>query len=119
MKQYITVKQLKELSEEQVTLLKEHWKPIDTDRVLDEDGKEDWFMFQKGNDRILPLLSIGNMFEILNNYHSCVKVQVDVAGFFSEVKGGRLNCQVEEELCDALWEAIKYIIRFKESHPSH
>jgi hypothetical protein len=119
MKQMITFEQLQELTEEQKQKLREQWKPESGDMFTDNmkfeyvsyginkygeiiiDGEEcDTY----NKDDCLPLLSIGQMIELLVNtgikHHDCGwisawNVDIDFEG---------------KELCDALWQAVKAVL---------
>jgi len=132
MEQYITVKQLSELTDRQKEKLREWWKPSKGDLfvamtvgtpehgfIIDHhkpgyDNKEglcecDWCM--AGSDVALPLLSIGQMVEYLDGD---VHIESRKEGFtviyqpfydYDPYVNGKEFCKVE--LCDALWGAVK------------
>ena len=131
MKQRITVEQLNELNHRQKMKLFEFWKPGLGDWIYNPTRKEigvicgvegeasniihvTWYY---GGDSViqlkgatLPLLTIGQMIELLYNCHTCISIEVGTQGFFASVKAGVKNKQTEEELCDALWEATKRML---------
>ena len=97
MKQYITLKQLDELSKEQADKLYEWYQKIDS--------------FE--NSEFPPYLSIGQMIEFLrtdkNNIYTIY--QSDLVK--SNVDGKTEKIIKYEELCDALWEAVKEVLEDK------
>lgn len=60
-------------------------------------------------EECLPLLDIGQMLRILVQHHSSYRIRLDIAP-------ERLMCTVDgeecgpEELCDALWEAVRMLL---------
>jgi len=102
MKQYITTKQLKELTNKARQDLRDWWKP--------KEGDYGWFdgetKLLQANDtpfvldtgvKYYPLLSIGQMIEIL------------------DIKPGDMipvnSVKDSNEPCDALWEAVKKTLK--------
>jgi len=139
MKQHIEKEQLGELSDAQKQVLKNWWKPsvgdwIFTTAWADSETKHDvvicmssptgmiWSELLK---EAMPLLSIGQMIEFLNESgeYSLLKVHSEVLGLphnwgvgiienFNLCDGWVENeyiikYQENVELCDALWEAVK------------
>jgi len=100
MKQHITIEQLNELSSGAKELLRAWWIPREGD-FFSSDGKEylvcdksslDGGMDVSKDDGDLPLLSIGQMIELLD------KSGVDI--MFNSV----------EDICDSLWNGCKKIL---------
>ena len=161
MKKNITVNQLNELSEKGKERLREWWKPKEGDWVYttwrefgskgefvifedktDDDGlfidysNEDFYPNADSisENKLLPLLSIGQMIEFLDEHNNLYAINSPQKG---ELNKGDLqhknddkfwndrdmanpyDWQVEKnsvgsfnskELCDALWEAVKEIL---------
>ena len=94
MKQYITLEQLNELSEKGKERLRE-WannKSYDDNLILTDDGR----YFQQ--------LSIGQIIEFLDE-----NKRILVVIGKKKIKGITWKFE-EEELCDALWKAVKNIL---------
>ena len=138
MKQRITVEQIRELTPEQGEKLREWWKPKDGDWFYgsygDRDGDGEWILspyevdsgvygaslhddYATPDDGALPLLTIGQMIELLcdNDINiddfrlsyigtACdwVVCQTNQYGRFFPNKN-----YTADELCDSLWQAIK------------
>lgn len=130
MKQHITSEQLNELSSEQKEKLTKWWKPeygdwikhieegcCDEEHLYHEDNDEGGGVGNNYNHRIddpkleyLPLLSIGQMIEFLDDQYKngnkfSLSIERSVNGWFLYESGD--DCL---ELCDALWSACKSII---------
>ena len=111
MKQHITVEQLIELSKEQRQRLKEWWKPQNHDVFIYGHHSEinqihnvEKFL---GKENALPLLSIGQMIELLeieliNPMPSSWEVE-----YYQDKK---LCITSAEELTDALFKAVKQVL---------
>jgi hypothetical protein len=110
MKQNISEEQLQELSEEQKIKLSALYKPTDEFSII----KTDWYLG-------LPLLSIGQMIEILINNNEFfnisnvyVKHPTTSDRSINNGYGIWLHKQSKEyradELCNALWLAVKNIL---------
>lgn len=121
MKQRITVEQLNELTDEQKERLREWWKPQTGDWCypVNDEGYSDYcdhgivigdvvHDFPHGDFSpisyysCLPLLSIGQMIELTEStniikYNGGWALEEDAISF-------------HDELCDALWEAVKNIL---------
>lgn len=109
MKQRITIEQLNELSNEQKERLREWWKPQYGDGYFYPkvnstgnvpNGYRTWELGDM-KTRAFPLLSIGQMIEIIRK-----------ESFGLEITDGGDHWYIEgrhdtPELCDALWEAVK------------
>lgn len=136
MKQRITTEQLQELTEEQKQKLRDWWEPQEGDWFSYQDeerliihnnhyglwssnpnrDKQDW---PKGEEKnALPLLSIGQMIELLHK-RTTNGVMLIESNWYEyditfeniqrwEVDMGKTNKE-GNELCDALWEAIKQV----------
>lgn len=118
MKQHINSEQLDELSEESKKKLRKWWKPQEGDIFIDPDwtgeqicnGVEGGYPlsgneYTSKNKSILPLLSIGQMIEFLEEYpDDNLGVIFQNSG---ETKVGAIDIQFHGELCDALWETVK------------
>ena len=117
MKQYITPDQLNELSEKGKKRLRKWWKRQDGDlvewlgyeRVLHSVSMECEFWPDK--EELLPLLSIGQMIEFLEDktkseFHIFRRV-IDWKIVYEGLDYGK---KLGEGICDALWEAIKEIL---------
>lgn len=129
MKQRITVEQLNELTEGQRENLREWWKPRAGDyfealtsnplnRVINEVNSGGNWLDTNGmgwmKQDCLPLLSIGQCIEFLNDRTAEQPLGYNDAGCFYTVQigprgaGEGIGSQyVGEELIDALWSAVK------------
>ena len=113
MKQRITFEQLDELDKEQLTRLRERWRP----------QKGDWYYYPaiKHSDVIntslardlehikkdhFPLLSIGQCIELLEEKRGWEWINALVAPTY----GATIDLYYEGELVDALWKAVKEVI---------
>jgi len=113
MKQRITVEQLNELSDAQKQRLRELWEPQDGDFIYSAKHGHTEFLevapmrghgdYLKNRDKSLPLLSIGQMIEIL------VKDD-DFFNINQMYDSWRIDKIYNKELCDALWQAVKEIL---------
>lgn len=127
MKQYITSLQYIELTDEQQKRLKGIWKPNIHDIVVFENTGMirslevggDVKYTQKHKEETIPLLSIGQMIEILDAY--CKSNNYYDYSFWNDELDGKWHVSLwmnrkeglefdETELCDALWKAIKAIL---------
>ena len=129
MKQRITVEQLHELSEEKKEKLRKWWNPQIGDFYIfkyegeywhepwfhnDQDGYHK-FMNEDGEDPI-PLLTIGQMIEILYEWANDFGIHYNDSGvcfyvYLSWTMDTALpdRMWMNDELCDALWEAVKAV----------
>jgi len=124
MKQYITKEQLNELQGEPFLKLY-HWA-LDRDycSLVYKELPEDWnpttgteISFYSRPDR-LPILSIGQMIEYLDFYGShndwwrIEREDSNIPWYIDFTKMGSNPSRehYHEELCDALWEAVKDIL---------
>lgn len=122
MKQYISIEQLNELSEKGKERLRNWWKPEMGDLYIDDyclmvinccedevGGKE-----RQGYENVVPLPSIGQMIEYLENKYEYTfalhimrrhvdwKIVDETDGYFGkEIYAKGINIR------DALWEAVK------------
>jgi hypothetical protein len=107
MKQKITVEQLQELTEEQKKRLREWWKLQPGDIMFDikmgcletlvggSNGKAIIEHIEgESKARFLPLLSIGQMIELLQNSYKKVR--------WPDTK--------DKNLCNSLWSAVKEVL---------
>lgn len=109
MKQHISKEQIKELSDKGKERLRE-W--VIKSNLSRDDSKFIYYKFSNDTYGYLPLLSIGQMIEFLGE---------DIHFIRREETGWRLDtkyCEYEdyEELCDALWEAVKQVLE-SPTHP--
>lgn len=137
MKQHITPDQLNELSDKGKEKLREWWKPVEGDQCIDPYEQIQttvWCCEDDVEEGSLPLLSIGQMIEFLDESEWIESIHAPQHG---ELNKGDLkhkdddtyweerdmsnpyNWQVytttvgswnTKELCDALWEAVKEVI---------
>jgi hypothetical protein len=130
MKQRITVEQLQELTEEQKQRLREWWKPEPGDIMLDikmgcletlvEGGNGKAIIEHIKSDskaRFLPLLSIGQMIELIESKDDCINItklltdidHKELWGWETALRHLRKSsCDIE--LCDALWQIVKEVL---------
>jgi len=132
MKQRISIDQLKQLTSEQQNKLRAWWtckegdwfKPINSDQeqLLSDRSKEctseqcefdDWYgwcVYLEEN--CLPLLSIGQCIELLNENHDyfymCSDGEMHIGSIYNYYKDG--PDRKGENLIDVLWEAVKPIL---------
>lgn len=127
MKQHITVNQLDELSERGKERLRKWWKPKEGDQFvryfkLDNSNRQETYYISwndgyedniNDNDS-LPLLSIGQMIEFLEEHSK--EGWENVIGIWENVIGiDEYDVCLDyrnsnQEFCDALWEAIKEVL---------
>ena len=131
MKQFITIDQLSELSDQAKQRLGEwiHRNPsfVPLDLPLkDQSYQVIWTEPKTPNNKTywLPLLSIGQMIEFLDNHNSYEVLGEPYDGGFicKGYRGEHIRWEVTpsgkafperyvaEELCDSLWEAVKEIL---------
>ena len=136
MKQYITEKQLDELSDKGTDRIWRFWTPAVGDKVWYDDQTKDGhvgFLTDNGegywNDMsdpewlksdFIPLLSIGQMIEFLQKNTNCSSIMLNaeyrIAGMyankflFGATNSGIFIAYNNEELCDSLWEAVKEMV---------
>lgn len=117
MKQRITTMQVTELSLDQQKRLLDWWKPQDGDCYISDNGTH--YMFTNpmiDKTHLLPLLSIGQMIEILKYFQgSCIEISNSPVGFYPWTitnfnVGNDLGTAGDKELCDALFAAVKQVI---------
>lgn len=126
MKHRITPEQLSELTIEQQQKLRDWWKPERGDMMIDKLSREipvsaSWKELNRIHsfaepgyvnkfDECLPLLSIGQMIELLDNENKDISFNQDctipVCQLCVDGKDYRAK-----ELCDALFEAIKEVLQ--------
>ncbi len=138
MKQHITPEQLNELSEKGMKKLKKWWKPKMGDKfsarlvnVTDINNMpgDELFRFvyvmtevnetdDNENRKFVPLLSIGQLIEFLgdsqiHNFHPldrCVEAPNSTGWHVVMGKEYGGVTHEKDQLCDALWEAVKEIL---------
>lgn len=143
MKQHITIDQLNELSDKGKEKLREWWRPRELPFVIvppDDDSigsgvncydpnwecywgvGHDWTVDKQEVENKLPLLSIGQMIEFLNEHidSSISSLAIDRGEFHwhvyvvDSIRGAfPLNNDqpiTAPELCDALWKAVKEVL---------
>lgn len=113
MKQRITVDQLNELTDQQKEKLREWWKPKKYDLYIDFTNRtvaKETYVCMVHHEKWpneVPLLSIGQMIEILRQKH---------AHQLTVIFWNMAYCQEDEEwsstdeLCDCLWEVVKAVL---------
>lgn len=124
MKRRITVEQLQELIPEQKQKLREWWKTEVGDKYYQNkigtltssigiDDAASMLSMKFKRDK-LPLLSIGQMIELLESKDQCLNItkRTDLNGWGYEIQLRQLKyCKFNTvELCDALWHAVKQVI---------
>lgn len=122
MKQRITIEQLHELTEEQRERLWEWWKPLEGDVFIIK-GTPNSFLqnyigtfsadslknFREKPRGYMPLLSIGQMIELIDNDYMLTRFRQFKA--IVTIQLGEETIQhCEDELCDALWKVVKKVI---------
>jgi hypothetical protein len=127
MKQHITPKQLEELSEQGKEKLRAWWKPQEGDwfmclchgekHLLHDDNDEgcevgnDYFHRFNDIEKPLPLLSIGQMIQYLDEHRDkddFVPLAIDKGEYEWHVYSvSKKPSYRSVELCDCLWEAVK------------
>lgn len=128
MKQHITIDQLNELSEQGKEKLREWWKPQVGHMVLwdhlsgplTRNGECMWDDLTKDDfekDDYLPLLSIGQMIEFLNENSMRITRQDHEGAECWYIEHSKFDnnkiWMFIPELCDALWEAVKQVLEEK------
>lgn len=106
MKQHITPEQLNELSKEGKKKLRTWWKPQVGDVYLSEDNTIEVIFCCEDEieEEVLPLLSIGQMIEYLDDSLTNDFV-IDFVGL--QLRYKNFWYPFKENLRDALWEATK------------
>ena len=107
MKERISKEQLQELSPEQQEKLRKWWKPerydvfyyAPTEAICTFSGNIGEYMPEMFKET-LPLLSIGQMIEMLSHYHPHFSYR-----YMDEYNVGH------EKLCDEMWEDMKYALK--------
>lgn len=131
MKQHIIEEQLNEFTDEQKDKLQEWWKPGHGDFYIEpctecswHRGKEEWHLRMMGewtnegegaepSDRALPLLSIGQCFELITNKtgshykYTCTPKGAEVCIW---TWSKHPFCIKKEDLIDALFEVVKAVL---------
>ena len=103
MKQHITVKQLNELSEKGKSRLLKFVRKTDWEDYYCECGPSN---HERWRNTYLPLLSIGQMVEFLDENKKRTRVWAIYSAWrIGKKGGGDVEC-----ICDALWEAVKEVL---------
>jgi hypothetical protein len=111
MKQRITVEDLNQLTDEQKQRLRDWWKPESYDRYASETatgelkpyGVYHWCENPEiqVKDKRFPLISIGQMIELLLNREPRHGFDYDFA---------KCSFTKDDEICDRLWNAVKEVL---------
>jgi hypothetical protein len=120
MKQHITIDELNNLTAEQTERLREWWNPKLGDFYYDTVTKtESLFDYDMENEfkennreyRMRPLLSIGQMIELIQDKKPLLKgiSKNRFDKWFINIDNGMLG--YKDELCDALWETVKQLLK--------
>lgn len=123
MKQQISSEQLQELTEEQKERLREWWKPQMWHQMIDNKGLY-YLGFQTKDieadkENLLPLLSIGQMIDFIDGEREELwSFREKMLTPYKEDAYWRVrgidNLEFSgNSLCDALWEAVKYLLNDK------
>lgn len=106
MKQHITEEQLNELSEKGKERLRKWWKPKEYDLYMNEEGEVSsvWCCEDDVTSTDMPLLSIGQMIEFLNEYGEIYLGTVKI-----------ITWEPTQELFDVLWQSVKEVLEKKAS----
>jgi hypothetical protein len=119
MKQHITVAQFNELTKKGRDKLWNWWKPRNGDMFLDFEIGYGCLISEKPETfkkkQRFPLLTIGQMIEFLDEQDKILCIDYG-SSYVSEM--GQTNWRVifdesqyeDDELCDALWEAVKEVL---------
>ncbi|MFW5890759.1 MAG: hypothetical protein ACOCUI_00915 [bacterium] len=101
MKQYITVEKLSKLSHKELEKATEIFG-----------SNDDWECDYLFLCRLAKKITIGKMIEILQNDKRQLRMNQSLEGYW-RVELDYINGHsfYQKELCDALWEAIKYMFR--------
>ncbi len=117
MKQHITVDQLNELSEEHRESIRELWKPMVGDVYFNFSSLHTDAVNNRTTIKpsYLPLLSIGQMIEYLDEHYSLLEIVKGQLSNSWHIQDRSLPSIVnlpkfEEELCDRLWSAVKEVL---------
>lgn len=105
MKERITLQQLKELSAPQQENLRSRWIPQEGDYIALGDHEEMiYYLNGVVKSKSLPLLNIGQMLAYLEAWERPIHLRRDSDEWVVQTSKVELRT---EELCDALWEALK------------
>lgn len=129
MKMRIDAEQLQELTDSQKIRLREWWKPrtgdlcyrtetdwyaehydygIIIDNIVHDVPSGDFSPWERLKNVYTPLLSIGQMIELLQDQFLRIVIGTDM----QTIAFGESNTNIHSpELCDALWEAVKQILK--------
>jgi len=100
MKQRITIEQLNELTEEQKKNLRLRWSVTTGDFFQHESGWGIVTQYVHPDEHDLPLLSIGQMIELIDQNRNDQMWSV-----MAEIESCRTH-----DLCNELWESVKIIL---------
>ena len=122
MKQHITEKQLNELSKKGKKILKDwYWKKLSVVEQLVENSS-----YLEGIEYDKPLLSIGQMIEFLQEkqktgfYEIAFTYQRSIQKLrFIHYKFKEFDKTYNQELCDALWKAVKEVLNGQTNQTSN
>jgi len=122
-KQTITVRELERLTDVQKENLNNWWKPQAFDHYVNR-NMEHFFIghtvgdkfvtygdnIPHGKEGLLPLLSIGQMIQFIQEVRSQLKgiSKNRFDKWFVNIETSQLG--YKDELCDALWEAVKRVL---------
>jgi hypothetical protein len=134
MKQHITKDDLNKLSDEHKERLREWWNPqkwdiavwgesefpvskLEADRIVDAVEENSYVVNEYGHDdsyplnQCIPLLSIGQMIQFIEENKPLLKgiSKNRFNQWFVNIENGMLG--YKDELCDALWEATKQLLK--------
>jgi hypothetical protein len=120
-KQRITVEQYKELTDKQKSILLQWWKPYKFDiiywHVLEsEETYEDSVWRCAKKEELIPLLSIGQLIELLHDkgsFNSEKPLEAKFNTSFTQNQTITIDWfgrTADTELCDSLWEAVRDIL---------
>ncbi|WP_055108965.1 hypothetical protein [Paenibacillus ihumii] len=109
MKQRITVEQLKELTGAQQERLRVWYDPVDGDWFYrSPTGTTGVYGMFEPEKIDLPLLSIGQMIELLNDGNR--RISIEVRNREWQVVAHVEHAAINHELCDALWDITKKVL---------
>ena len=116
MKQFITIDQLKELSDQAKQRLGEwiHRNPsfVPLDLPLkDQSYQVIWTEPKTPNNKTywLPLLSIGQMIEFLDEHNRGYE-SMNIIPLINDIKKDYIDVKPVDDWCDSLWEAVKEVL---------
>jgi len=112
MKKHITITQLKELSKKGKEKLRTWWTPAENDFIYNPDKKELGYFTSYGlgylKKNLLPVLSIGQMIELLDSFWSDLSIDhVGEEEWHVYNEANDIKVYSGKDLRNALWEAVK------------